>query len=50
MVSPLGLVESCIRALTMICLEPLIAPYQQPFSRVPDALGNLTLPFLFTLP
>ena len=31
MVSPLGLVESCIRALTMICLETLIAPYQQPF-------------------
>ena len=50
MVAPLGLVESYIRALTMISLEPLIAPYQQPLSRVPDALGNLTFPSLFTLP
>ena len=49
MVALLGLAESYIRALTMISLEPLIAPYQQPLSRLPDALGNLTFPSLFTL-
>lgn len=50
MEAPLGLVESYVRAPTMICLQTLVSPYHQPVSRVPDALGDLDLdsllPFL----
>lgn len=43
MVASLGLVESYIRALTVTCLEPLMAPYHQHLSIVVDALGDLDL-------
>lgn len=41
-VAPLGLVESAVRALTVICLEPLIVPYHQSPSLMADAPQTCT--------